>query len=465
VIICFGVTSVHGQPLRRSLSTACVTLVCIVVFSVIFLTAYRFIQFGLKLVSYSIFLSHHSGAGGTSCRTLHGVILNHVKGTIMYDIDNLGTDGRLGTLIDAVRVAMNCVVVFGSETLCRPWCIASIVCAHRKGIPLHTVIFTNPKAAETVAACGGDPSGGYVKTFTGKVADKSRSAAFEVDTYSLRGYGLSQSDVHPAIQAIVAVEPAFMNFLDNATLNSNLEEIFGRMSNISFYGSVDQATESLFRSCKRCAVYKDGGSSSEDKTKGIAGTALNIILCDHLDGEAVAVSRLIQSIFTQKGNWLEDQDLSPEDYAQVVRTGKPFNAVFAFTMRSHKSPSQLARLALLVTSNPEIHMVPVAIGLAFDFPDEEFLQKIELGTALNLGSNPRELLEAHAGAPVSFKQLADGLAHLMSFLVCFVNAPTLTKARLDSELLKVLERATGSGRRTSGSGEAGNRPPAVPETA
>jgi len=133
VIICFGVTSVHGQPLRRSLSTACVTLVCIVVFSVVSLTAYRFIQFALKLVTYSIYLSHHSGAGGTSCRTLHGVILNHVKGTIMYDIDNLGTDGRLGTLIDAVRVAMNCVVVFGSETLCRPWCIASIVCATERG--------------------------------------------------------------------------------------------------------------------------------------------------------------------------------------------------------------------------------------------------------------------------------------------------------------------------------------------
>jgi len=157
--------------------------------AVLFLVCFKGYQLVAKAISYAVYLSHHSGAGGTSTRVLHGILLKHVQGSVIYDIDNLG---QLGFLIDAVRVSLNLMVVFGSESLCRPWCIGAIVCAHRKGTPLHTIIFTNPKPEDTV--CGSALSGGgtsYVKTFTGKVADKKREATFEVDTFTLRGYGLA----------------------------------------------------------------------------------------------------------------------------------------------------------------------------------------------------------------------------------------------------------------------------------
>jgi len=416
----------------------------VVVLSVAGLVCFKAYQFLAKAISFPIYLSHHSGAGGTSSRVIHGVLLQHIQGSVIYDIDNLGT---LGLLIDAVRVSLNVLVVFGSETLCRPWCISAIVCAHRKGTPLHTMIFTNPKPEDTVCS-GAGGGGGYVKTFTGKVADKSHESAFEVDTFTLRGYGLSQEDVHPAIQALTAVEPAFTNFLDEAKLSNDLEELFGRMGSIKFKGSVPNSIEPLFRGSKRCSQFKEGGALSQGK---VAGSNLNLILADHLDGEAVAVSRLLQSIFSVTGNWLEDQDLSPTDYATVVRAGKPLNAVFAFTQNSHKSTSQLARLGLLFACQPEMHMVPVAVGVSFDFPDEDFLQQLELGKALNLGPNPAALLASIAGAEVTLRQIANGLAHVMSFLVSFVNAPTLPHGRLEKVLLDVLARATGSGRRTSGS--------------
>jgi hypothetical protein len=397
-----------------------------------------------KAVAHSAYLSHHSGAGGTSSRVLHGILLNHVQGSVIYDIDNLGT---LGLLVDAVRVSLNVLMVFGSESLCRPWCISAIVCAHRKGTPLHTLIFTNPKPEETV--CSGAGGGGeYVKTFTGKVADKSREAAFEVDTFTLRGYGLSQNDVHPAIQALTAVEPVFTNFLDEAKLNNDLDELFGRMGSIKFKGSVGNSIEPIFRGSKRCSQFKEGGALSQGK---VAGSNLSLILCDHLDGEAVAVSRLLQLIFSVNGNWLEDQDLSPTDYATVVKNGKPVNAVFAFTQNSHKSTSQLARLGLLIACQPEMHMVPVAVGISFDFPDEDFLQQLELGKALNLGPNPAAVLASIAGAEVTLRQIANGLGHVMSFLVSFVNPATLPQRSLEKVLLDILARATGSGRRSSGS--------------
>jgi len=287
---------------------------------------------------------------------------------------------------------------------------------------------------------------GTVKTFTGKVADKSRDASFEVDTFTLRGYGISQNDVHPAIQALTAVEPVFMSFLDESKTVNDFSELVGRMSSIKSKGSVERSTEALFRGAKRCVQLREGGHLSQGN---IAGAKLNLILCDHWDGEAIAASRLFQSIFSQNGNWLEDQDLSAADYATVVRAGKPLNAVFAFSNNSCKSIPQLARLGLLYASQPEMHMVPVAVGVAFDFPDEDFLQQIEFGKALNLGSNPAGYLAALAGAEVRLKDIAGGLGHVMTFIVSFVNVPSLQQAALRKTLVDILYRATASGKRTS----------------
>ena len=55
-------------------------------------------------------------------------------------------------LIDSIKVSNNLLVVLGSETLCRTWCIGAIVPAYRKSIPMQSVIFTNPLQAETICA-------------------------------------------------------------------------------------------------------------------------------------------------------------------------------------------------------------------------------------------------------------------------------------------------------------------------
>ena len=77
-----------------------------------------------------------------------------------------------------------------------------------------------------------------------------------MDTFTLRGYGLSQVvDVHPAIQALAAREPVFVYILDERKTVNNFLELVGHMSSIAVKG-------------------------------------------DHLDGEAIAACRLFQSIFT-----------------------------------------------------------------------------------------------------------------------------------------------------------------------
>merc|ERR1719502_944149 len=135
-------------------------------------------------------------------------------------------------------------------------------------------------------------------------------------------------------------------------------------------------------------------------------SSFSLILCDHFDGDAISASRLFQSVFVQKGIWLEDQDLSPDDYAEVVRAGKPQNAVFVFSQNTHKSIVQLSRLGLLFASQPEMHMVPVAVGDTFEFPDADFLEKLETGktSVFDLSAETERKLAGCAGGQVTLRQ-------------------------------------------------------------
>ena len=88
------------------------------------------------MAGYCAYFCHHAGAGGSAARVLHGIMVKSIQGRVFYDIDNLG---HMGWIIDAVRVSKNMIVAFGSETLCRPWCLGALVCGNRMGIPMHNV--------------------------------------------------------------------------------------------------------------------------------------------------------------------------------------------------------------------------------------------------------------------------------------------------------------------------------------
>merc|ERR1719498_837947 len=182
-ILSFGVTSVHGEPLKASLSAGCVTLIFAVGTAVVGLMIYRAFQLVTQSVTYSVYLSHHAGSGGSSCRLLHCILsstLQRQKGSVFYDIDNLAYSA---VWLDAVRVSRNVMIAFGSATLCRLWCIGAMVCAYRKGTPMHSVIFVDPKPEQTVCDVPGRgrASVGMPRTTSNKASGKCRRAALEVD--------------------------------------------------------------------------------------------------------------------------------------------------------------------------------------------------------------------------------------------------------------------------------------------
>jgi len=123
---------------------------------------------------------------------------------------------------------------------------------------------------------------------------------------------------------------------------------------------------------------------------------------------------------------------------------------FIFSKRTLASASQLARWGLLTKFNTTVHVVPIVVGIAFDFPDEQYLMDLQIGKVLALGSNTAERLESLAGAEVSLKAIADGLVYLMTFLVTFINVAQLTRKKLNKVIAETLQRAESiRGRRQS----------------
>jgi hypothetical protein len=442
LVLSFGVTSVHGQPLKDDLSATCIILIVAVGLAVLLMTISKLYQVAARTIFYSVYLSHHSGPMGAASRLLQSILLKTYGQSVFYDIDNMGC---IGQIIDAAKVARNVVSVFGSQSLCRPWCIAAIVCAFRNGTPLHTVLFSDPAPTENV--CNFETAR-YRRTFSTKIIGNGnrRTANFEIDTFTLRGHGIVQQEIPPAIFALTEIEPIITNFRSEKQISADLADLLARFSpGLQTTMTVAQATAGLYISIKQSAKYKDGNSMSQKKLP----SDLNFTLCDHQDGESVAVSRLLSSVFCKEGNWLEDQDLPSMDFAIIARGGKPSNCVFLFGSNTLTSGVQLARLGLLHKIHQEMHMVPVVIGVTFDMPDENFLMNIQNGTVLALGPDPAGRLAALAGDEVNLRNIVGALKHVMSFLIIFTNIPLLKQHQVDRALRDILTRATGSGRRTS----------------
>merc|ERR1719201_1566962 len=190
-IVTFGLSSVHGQSVSEPLSAfllILLSLVIMIVMSLMVLKAFQLLHpAGKKQVQYAVYLCHHAGAGGAAARVFHSMLLKAVRGRIFYDIDNLPNDTKI---IDSIKVSNNLLVVWGSETLCRTWCIGAIVSAYRKSIPMQSVIFTNPSQEETICAAAYGSATQYVKrSFMASNGKGKNKSLVEVDTTPLRGHG------------------------------------------------------------------------------------------------------------------------------------------------------------------------------------------------------------------------------------------------------------------------------------
>jgi len=446
-VLSFGVTSVHGKPVRYSLSAGCVALIGCVVCMVVSLIAYRAFQIVSHADGYSIYICHHSGSGGTGCRVLHGLFTKNVEMKVFYDIDVLGTLNSLSAQFAAVKRSVNLLVAFGSETLCRPWCIGAIVCAFRQGTPVHRVVFTNETdtvwpSEDPIKKVGPD------RTSVQVAAQKSyQSKVFNIDTIALRGFGLPQEAVIPAIQPLTRVAPILMNFRVLTELSDRLEELCAQMNVMFPLDSLNY----LFS----CSM--DGLAQFKDPSGNPGAVPPSLILSNHRDGESIAGSRLFSSILANlkgpKQTWIEDQDLTAPDYATFIGNCKPANVLMLCSPGAFESAPLLARLGLLVKCQPSVDMLPVVIGATFDF-GESLGTMIQNILSLKLGINPSERLLELAGGKVSYQEICAAVEYSLTFPISFINVPKITLKTLQDTLRDLLAMIRIAGPMRAEGGEA-----------
>jgi hypothetical protein len=446
IIVCLGLSSVHGSPVSEPLSAfllILVALVVIVVVSLLLLKAFQLVHpSGEASSTYQVYVSHHAGAGGAAARVFTSMLERTVR-TMFYDIDNLPNDTKL---IDAIKISKNLVVILGNETLCRTWCIGAVVCAYRKKISMQSVVFDSPGASETVFGDDVLKKTYSRRSFTASSAKSELKSMVEVDTRSLRGHGVDQGFVQGSVRALLGINPVFMNFRDDRKVNDAMHQILDEV--------LQNRPASANAAMVDAAIALTFAGSGEAMDEGSRWNA-PLIMIDHFDGEAVAVSRLLQSAFRLMGSptWLEDQDIASKAFASMVRTGGTGVVAFIFSTHTLESASQLARWGLLTKCNPKVHVLPIVVGVVFDFPDDEYLSDLQIGKVLQLGSSPSDQLAVLAGDLVTLKNIADGMTYIMNFLVTFINVAQLRKKALNKVMAETLERALSKrGRRPSAVG-------------
>jgi len=448
-ILGIGGMSVYETAVREELSTI-LLLITVSVLVVGGLTLLRAgIHMALKMRNIEVFLSHHSGGGGSAARVMHVVFLKLMKGkTVFFDIDNLG---YFGVIFDAIKMSQFVVFMFSSESLCRDWCIGEIVAAHQKNLPMQTVVMS-----EIVELKKDGKKGSQTGTSD---ADVEVSLNFEVDGSTLRPHGVAQADIHPAIVQLMSLPSITFDMSSSDKLSTMLTEILVKRPRTELGQSIDSVVDSFF-----------GGH--EFKAAAIRPKSSVLLMCDHDDTEAIAVSRLFQLFISAKLSQIrigveatgsggpkmrnsavsglgaahaqlasfDDVDLSADDYCTLVKSNGIAALLVCITSHTMKSIPQLARMGLVHQYIPEIQPIPIVIGQTFNFPSDALLTKIEQGQVLPLGPDPEGTLAKYAGEPVSLKSIKEAMQHTLGFFIAFVAVATLDSAHLRNTTMLVMRR-------------------------
>jgi len=399
--------------------------------------------------AYDVFVDHHMGAGSVSARAIVFVLSRACKGKVFYDVDEYLKSQNLSVITDAAKLSNHLVVIMGSETWCRSWCVGAITTSVMHKIPIQTVALPGSSAK-------------VVNSFDGH---QMNILAKQSPTDELRPLGLRDELIAQAIKLLVQITPIEFSMSTECPFGEFVVAMSGVLTKAPWAEPAPQ-------------MWKHSNELG----------AKNFILMssDHSDPEAVCSSHLFHRIFedllegtraqphivraqaranaaaggvqkstpasklseieaaTLQSLWfIEDCDLSATDFAALCRSGQCVATVVILTSGSLKSTVQLMRLGFqLKFSNEKTPFKPLAVPISdvFSSPGAQLLDDVEKGKWLNLGDDPRQAMMQSCAAEVSLNWVRVALQTMLETEYVLVDTAKANGVLLPKRLLKVLSQ-------------------------
>jgi len=495
VILSVGSMSVYAEEDEAGLKSMGLSAVLVALTISIFVIAAiiaaikgaQFLSQGATPLSWSfdIVIDFHGGAGGVGGRVLQVFLASCIKrGKVFYDYDSYNANGFLGVITDAAKLTKNFIVILGTETWCRSWCVAAICSAVRKKISMSAITM----------------DGAPFELLTDddrviKMLEKQAPRNF------LRPLGLADDNVPNAIRKVFQLTPTNFTLSSCETTQSFLDELLGSLKGLRRVKNQAQAQAAITSFfCKNSMMaaqapgkwYGDLDQKWED-TKGGHSLLCHdyaMLLCDHFDPEAVAASRLMYSGIIAGLNEIQrrlhvvnsapsnkqgenDDDNKVENYdmshfsmdekAAFMETGviesvgleaaefddlvmsKRVNVtVLLMTDNSFGSAVQMLRLGHIHKfTKPHSRLVAVRIKDSFSLPGKAVLDEIENGTKILFGFNSAtEASVKFTTKEVSLVRVVTAVMDCLQTTVSLVDLaglePNQMKIRVNKVLLRII---------------------------
>jgi hypothetical protein len=474
-IMAIGAMSAYGDELR---SGALSWGLMILVSTVFLLAGILALKAGLQLLTkgkspgswcFDIFIDHHGGTGAIGARSLQMVMSRLCRPRkVFYDYDEQLKSGSVGVICDACKLSQECVVVLSNETWCRSWSTAAILSAVLKNIPIQTVVLGGR----------GDASMQDMKVSEEGVAILAKQPPRDM----LRPLGISDDNIAPGMTQVLAITPMIFDMSTQQTLDSFLTTLLKdlKVPLKPGYGregkALSEATTEFFSKAKVSKKHE-----SESRWYGTASDYV-VICMDQGSSDALCASRVVctelesvlhsakaKAASTSKPKTtannrnsyatsheitsaemdvlkdlhvIEDCDLSPTEFADIVKGKHAHSTVALFTAGSMRSVSQLLRLGYMRMHLSPFCPIPISIDDTFIFPGTKVLDDIENGSSLaeGFGGDAQKTALQYVPEFVPLKQARMALQDALQTRISFVDVPRLDSARAMKKLILVCFR-------------------------
>jgi hypothetical protein len=403
--------------------------------------------------AFDVFFDHHMGAGANTARVLmHMYKYMFRKGKVFYDVDKylVYRDSSIGVIMDAAKLSTHGVIGLSNETWCRDWCNAAIASLVKMHIPLSVLSIGTIEGNDSVGlqAVSSMTSGASKEMLP---ADVLEVLAAQAPRHKLRCFGLADELFPACLKAVLSTKAIHVSLASKSVIAQGLENMLQEMVAVPM---PDNRNKDALALSPLLDKFFDFGEVDKRCV---------LISCDHADPEAVAVSRLFYSMFTDMlksiggngagvkprasiadaqisldvndiGGFMQDVDMDAAAFSAKVRSGATSATVVIITQNSMQSISQLVRLGYIQQFAKECRPQPIAVTDAYAFPGMKVLDEIGKGHGVQYIGKRQESVLQYVTEAVSWQMCKLAWLQVLEKRVYLCDVKSMTEQVLVTRL-------------------------------